>query len=36
VTWAGWSDGFVSLVAPVNYGDARQGLGAGVQLETWW
>jgi maltoporin len=36
VTWARWSEGFVSLVAPINYGDARQGLGAGVQLETWW
>ena len=36
VTWARWSEGFVSLVAPINYATARQGLGAGVQLETWW
>jgi maltoporin len=36
VTWARWSDGFVSLVAPVTYGAEDSGLGAGVQLEAWW
>jgi maltoporin len=36
VSWAGWSDGFVGLVAPVRYGTARSGFAAGVQLETWW
>ena len=36
VTWAGWSDGFVGLVAPVRYGTASKGFAAGVQLETWW
>jgi maltoporin len=36
VTWAGWSDGFVGLVAPVRYGTTSKGFAAGVQLETWW
>jgi maltoporin len=36
VTWAGWSDGFVGLVAPVRYGTKSKGFAAGVQLETWW
>ena len=36
LTWARWSDGFVGLIAPINYGEARKGFGAGVQLETWW
>ena len=36
VTWATWTDGFVGLVAPVLYGDASRGFGAGVQIETWW
>jgi len=36
VTWAGWSDGFVGLVAPTLYGTQTRGFAAGVQLETWW
>ncbi len=36
VTYAAWTDGFEGLVAPVSYGNARQGLSAGVQMEAWW
>jgi maltoporin len=36
VTWASWSDAFVGRVAPLTYGEASRGFGAGVQLETWW
>ena len=36
VTWAGWSDDFVGLVAPVLYGAENRGYAAGVQIETWW
>jgi maltoporin len=36
LTWATWSDAFVGQVAPVQYGTASRGFGAGVQLETWW
>ena len=35
-TWARWSEDFVGLVAPIDYGDAQHGFTAGVQLETWW
>jgi maltoporin len=36
VTWAGWSDDFIGLVAPLTYGDTNRGWAVGVQLETWW
>lgn len=36
VTWARWSDDFVGLVAPVQYGAESRGFAAGVQIETWW
>ena len=36
-TWAGLrTEGFVGLMAPVLYGEASRGFGAGVKIETWW
>ena len=35
-TWAGWSDSFRGLVAPVSYPNSVHGVSFGVQLESWW